>query len=191
MENRPPPLQSVGQSLQNGEDINVDSMSYEELVQLEEMMGDAPRGAQENDIQSLPVARVAVSPRKSSSKNSPSPSSVSSPKYVNNAQLAMAAGSPVSKQECHKGSINSFQFSSWSTLRPDIVSAMEEDDNDDEEEKNCPICLEPFEEGNTVKTLPCWHMFHTQCIDKWLRMRNKCPVCSEPIGIRGKLTSLS
>eukprot|EP00603_Paraphysomonas_imperforata_P001316 CAMPEP_0114427666 /NCGR_PEP_ID=MMETSP0103-20121206/8483_1 /TAXON_ID=37642 ORGANISM="Paraphysomonas imperforata, Strain PA2" /NCGR_SAMPLE_ID=MMETSP0103 /ASSEMBLY_ACC=CAM_ASM_000201 /LENGTH=116 /DNA_ID=CAMNT_0001596769 /DNA_START=348 /DNA_END=698 /DNA_ORIENTATION=+ len=42
---------------------------------------------------------------------------------------------------------------------------------------NCAICLEPFEEGNTNRILPCMHHFHQQCVDKWLLEHASCPVC--------------
>ena len=34
--------------------------------------------------------------------------------------------------------------------------------------EECSICLVPFEVGTLIKTLPCRHMFHADCIDSWL-----------------------
>ncbi|ESN97514.1 hypothetical protein HELRODRAFT_137876, partial [Helobdella robusta] len=42
---------------------------------------------------------------------------------------------------------------------------------------NCPICLEPFQDGSFVFELQCGHVFHPQCIDEWFRNARSCPVC--------------
>ena len=34
---------------------------------------------------------------------------------------------------------------------------------------DCSVCLEPFVTGDEVKRLPCLHIFHVSCIDKWLK----------------------
>ena len=41
----------------------------------------------------------------------------------------------------------------------------------------CMVCLEEYKAGDVVKTLPCLHYFHSDCIDKWLRRNGKCPEC--------------
>mmetsp|Transcript_17479 Transcript_17479/g.34948 ORF Transcript_17479/g.34948 Transcript_17479/m.34948 type:complete len:210 (+) Transcript_17479:241-870(+) len=41
----------------------------------------------------------------------------------------------------------------------------------------CSICLDPLEEGNDARILPCLHQFHTECVDRWLRDNAICPVC--------------
>lgn len=45
----------------------------------------------------------------------------------------------------------------------------------------CPICLDDFETGNEVRTLPCTHTFHVACIDAWLRLNVKCPHCRSSV----------
>ena len=45
------------------------------------------------------------------------------------------------------------------------------------ENNNCVICLGDFEQGDSVTTLPCVHMFHTECIKMWFKSNNHCPVC--------------
>jgi hypothetical protein len=50
------------------------------------------------------------------------------------------------------------------------------------EQEKCSICLEFFEEGDPLKTLPCFHKFHGECIKRWLDADNKkCPVCNEEV----------
>ena len=41
----------------------------------------------------------------------------------------------------------------------------------------CPICQDDFEEGQTVKQLPCKHFYHPNCILPWLKLHNSCPIC--------------
>ena len=45
----------------------------------------------------------------------------------------------------------------------------------------CAICLEPFERGQEVRTLPCMHRFHSLCVDRWLFGNHLCPVCRYPV----------
>mmetsp|Transcript_47871 Transcript_47871/g.55944 ORF Transcript_47871/g.55944 Transcript_47871/m.55944 type:complete len:154 (-) Transcript_47871:355-816(-) len=44
--------------------------------------------------------------------------------------------------------------------------------------QSCPICLEPYQPGDSVRTIPCFRAFHVHCIDSWLlESRAECPVC--------------
>ena len=44
--------------------------------------------------------------------------------------------------------------------------------------EDCPICLESFGGDDGVRVVPaCGHLYHAPCIDRWLDMRNSCPVC--------------
>ena len=45
----------------------------------------------------------------------------------------------------------------------------------------CQICCDEYEVGAMVKTLPCLHMYHDVCIDRWLMQKGTCPVCQTPI----------
>lgn len=42
----------------------------------------------------------------------------------------------------------------------------------------CPICIEPFEEGETVSTLSCGHRYKPLCIRDWLKKQTRCPLCN-------------
>eukprot|EP00397_Hematodinium_sp_SG-2012_P013999 GEMP01014225.1.p1 GENE.GEMP01014225.1~~GEMP01014225.1.p1 ORF type:complete len:492 (+),score=111.03 GEMP01014225.1:88-1563(+) len=44
-------------------------------------------------------------------------------------------------------------------------------------DRECQICLENYDEGDDVKTLPCFHMFHSGCADQWLHINWQCPTC--------------
>ncbi|KAF5735146.1 hypothetical protein HS088_TW15G00646 [Tripterygium wilfordii] len=47
-----------------------------------------------------------------------------------------------------------------------------------EETAQCYICLVDYEEGDSLRILPCNHEFHGACIDKWLKeIHRVCPLC--------------
>lgn len=45
------------------------------------------------------------------------------------------------------------------------------------------ICFIEYEAGDKTVTLPCngKHMFHEECIERWLKSNNTCPLCKEPV----------
>ena len=46
-----------------------------------------------------------------------------------------------------------------------------------ENASQCNVCLAPYELNDELRTLPCSHCFHKDCIDPWLRTNAICPVC--------------
>ena len=51
------------------------------------------------------------------------------------------------------------------------------------EQKSCSICLENFELGTNIIYLPCFHYYHAQCIETWVKNSDKCPLCNLEIKI--------
>ena len=51
------------------------------------------------------------------------------------------------------------------------------------EQKKCSICLEDFEVGTKIIYLPCFHYYHAQCIETWVKNSDKCPLCNIEIKI--------
>ena len=47
--------------------------------------------------------------------------------------------------------------------------------------RKCSICLGPFEVGDRVRTIPCLHSYHKDCIDEWLRKKAQCPICKSSV----------
>ncbi|CAD8127728.1 unnamed protein product [Paramecium sonneborni] len=53
----------------------------------------------------------------------------------------------------------------------------------DEDHMKCLICLCEYEEDDLVKTIPCLHYFHDDCIEKWLKKSRHCPICKNELEI--------
>jgi len=52
------------------------------------------------------------------------------------------------------------------------------------DEPNCLICLSDFEVDEKVSALPCFHCYHTKCLDEWIIRNAKCPVCKYEITLK-------
>ena len=50
-----------------------------------------------------------------------------------------------------------------------------------ESKKKCLICLDEFKNGQKSIVLPCIHIFHSECIKKWMKTENFCPLCKNQI----------
>ena len=54
---------------------------------------------------------------------------------------------------------------------------------------HCPTCLELFTTEDDLRSPPCGHVFHQECIQKWLRNRREsddvpnCPQCRKPTAL--------
>ena len=48
-------------------------------------------------------------------------------------------------------------------------------------EDKCPICLQKYKGSDIIKEFPCKHIFHKNCIFKWLKTSNLCPLCKYDI----------
>ena len=53
----------------------------------------------------------------------------------------------------------------------------------------CPICLKEFKKSNVndensksaVKVSECEHIFHSECLRKWLELTSNCPMCRKEL----------
>ena len=46
---------------------------------------------------------------------------------------------------------------------------------------SCTVCQDDFNTEDTVRVLPCEHLYHPDCIDDWLKGHSyKCPCCRKP-----------
>ncbi|KAL3689400.1 hypothetical protein R1sor_015709 [Riccia sorocarpa] len=49
--------------------------------------------------------------------------------------------------------------------------------------EQCVICRLEYEEGDSLSTLPCKHLYHTECIQQWLQINKVCPVCNKEVAV--------
>ncbi|CAH1433185.1 unnamed protein product [Lactuca virosa] len=52
------------------------------------------------------------------------------------------------------------------------------------EDAVCCICLAKYRDDDLLRELPCTHFFHTECVDKWLKINASCPLCKFEICIQ-------
>lgn len=45
----------------------------------------------------------------------------------------------------------------------------------------CAICTDTIKKNDNVIGLPCGHLFHNDCIEKYLEDNNTCPICKTNI----------
>ncbi|KAJ3679912.1 hypothetical protein LUZ60_016190 [Juncus effusus] len=47
-----------------------------------------------------------------------------------------------------------------------------------EDDVKCCVCLSRLEKDDTIRKLPCSHVFHQDCVNRWLAVCQKtCPLC--------------
>ncbi|KAL8562988.1 hypothetical protein ACOMHN_004680 [Nucella lapillus] len=47
--------------------------------------------------------------------------------------------------------------------------------------RQCQICLVDFDNGDCLRSIPCRHDFHKDCIDEWLKRNASCPICRQEV----------
>jgi len=70
------------------------------------------------------------------------------------------------------------------TLSEEEAAQCKERDKDGPNHQ-CSVCLEGYEAGQEVKSLPCLHRFHSECIDHWLQTSGTCPICKHDLNNGG------
>ncbi|XP_050384726.1 E3 ubiquitin-protein ligase At1g63170 [Argentina anserina] len=51
-----------------------------------------------------------------------------------------------------------------------------------EEDAVCSICLANYSDNDDLRELTCLHVFHVECVDKWLKINASCPLCKSEVG---------
>jgi len=52
----------------------------------------------------------------------------------------------------------------------------------------CSICLNPVRYTRRSKQLDCGHLYHKECIDRWMEFGNTCPMCRSHVNPKYKVT---
>ena len=50
--------------------------------------------------------------------------------------------------------------------------------------KICTICLDNYKIADKIIYLPCFHLYHSKCIKKWLECSKICPLCKKEINLK-------
>ncbi|XP_061694567.1 E3 ubiquitin-protein ligase RNF126-like [Syngnathoides biaculeatus] len=53
----------------------------------------------------------------------------------------------------------------------------------------CPVCKEDYGVEESVRQLPCNHLFHNDCIVPWLEQHDTCPVCRKSLNGQNTATN--
>ena len=63
-----------------------------------------------------------------------------------------------------------------------FMETSQKQDNKNENFEKCVICMEKYKIDDEVKTLPCFHIFHKECIEHWLKAgKDTCPICKNKV----------
>ena len=54
----------------------------------------------------------------------------------------------------------------------------------DKEDVECSICMETFKNDDRVFVCSCKQTFHYNCINKWIKSKEDCPICRKKINTR-------
>ena len=63
-----------------------------------------------------------------------------------------------------------------------FMEKSQKEDNKIENFEKCVICMEKYKINEDIKTLPCFHIFHKDCIEQWLKAgKDTCPICKNKV----------
>lgn len=57
-------------------------------------------------------------------------------------------------------------------------------------DSKCTICFDTASDERELEHLPCGHMFHRDCIIRWLNYSNVCPNCRHQVHLIAASTSV-
>jgi len=147
MTNMPFPPFFLQRHAHGGPMLDPDSMSYEDLLALGDQLGYVKKGTSPETISQLPTSKFQLPTFK--------PDKEEVVKEEN--ESSSSKGKPKEKEKEKKERKNP--------------------SGNDSNAKNCCFCMEDFQNGDDIRRLPCFHIFHQPEIDKWLLENNTCPIC--------------
>merc|ERR1712146_228278 len=60
----------------------------------------------------------------------------------------------------------------------------------EDEAVECTICCSDLCRGELCRRLPCGHMYHSACADRWLLEHHSCPLCRQDIRDPGDIEEM-
>uniref|UniRef100_J3LMF2 RING-type E3 ubiquitin transferase n=1 Tax=Oryza brachyantha TaxID=4533 RepID=J3LMF2_ORYBR len=153
-------------------DREFDDLDYDALRALDADNSPHAPSMSEEEINALPVFKYKVQAQgnASSRKSGPSQPSISSTEASNELALLEI----IERYLVNLGLVNIV------VKKQDLFKA-DGTDNTLEDELTCTVCLEQVIVGDLLRSLPCLHQFHANCIDPWLRQQGTCPVCKHRV----------
>ncbi|KAK4403295.1 E3 ubiquitin-protein ligase SDIR1 [Sesamum angolense] len=149
-------------------DREFDDLDYETLRALD--ADNVPTASMsEEEINALPVHKYKVSGPQSVGSSPPQGSSSSSVEIIISFSRVRGNGE-YEISVCHR--------KKQDPAAPQAGMKTTDDD------LTCSVCLEQVSAGELIRSLPCLHQFHVNCIDPWLRQQGTCPVCKFRAGSR-------
>jgi len=143
---------------------------YDMLLRLDdEVRANTFTGIPQSQINRLPTFVLKDDGSNGKGKSNESNSNTNTAATLSPKSIAASLSSPSSAP-----SLSSSTASSSSSLKAGLKTATDST-------RKCAVCLEPQIAGQTLRSLPCLHNFHIDCIDPWLRIKPVCPVCHLPV----------
>jgi len=105
--------------------------------------------------------------------------------YYNTPQTAQMPQEEPRKKGLTRSQLNQLPVSTYNVKAPKTRQSKSKTSNkqgsnnkdDSSNVESCTICIADYKQGDKIKTLPCMHKFHKDCIDKWLGLKSECPMC--------------
>ncbi|KAF7822670.1 putative E3 ubiquitin-protein ligase ZFP1 [Senna tora] len=72
------------------------------------------------------------------------------------------------------------------TYKSSTTINLEEVASEDQETDACIICQDEYKNRETIGILKCGHEYHSDCLKKWLLVKNVCPICKSEALIPGR-----
>jgi hypothetical protein len=156
-------------------DLDIDDMSYEQLLELEKRLGQVKK----------PTASVDTVNELSSFVFVDKKAAASAEAAVSSSALPAVAGSdtmPPSASAASDSQISAASSSASDSTLPSAIPALVRQESLGP--TRCGICLEDFAAGEELRALPCFqkHVYHMACVDYWLlEFKKTCPICLVPV----------
>ena len=84
------------------------------------------------------------------------------------------------QRRCKSKKNNNFNFLEESKINDEKLIK-------NENVKKCTICLGDYKLGDKISYLPCFHLYHSKCIKKWLKYSKNCPLCKKEVNFENEI----